>query len=306
MGSNIISTSSLIGAKVLGGKKGDQRIGKVHCCVFHPSEKRCIGFLIKRPDLLLMFHRPDSFVPLGGFEIEDGAVYLFDEKGISGESACKKMGIKWDDCVLWVGLALCAEDGTLMGRVGSVEFDLESGLVQKVIVDEGATAGALLGRREIPASMVKGFRRGMGAKLSDYSSLAELDDEDDDTQDFQSKRSLALANEASELGALLVSDQAKDLKVAGGLAEKAGKASAVAGNKVKQTVDSAAKAASKTADSAAKAVNSATKTVKPAASQAAAAAGKAVNKGAYATGKQLSRAKGMFGAFRDEFNKARK
>ena len=36
------------------------------------------------------------------------------------------------------------------------------------------------------------------------------------------------------------------------------------------------------------------------------AAGKAVNKGAYATGRQIKRASGMFSAFKEEYDKARK
>ena len=72
MARNLITTKELVGTKVLGGKDGTQRIGKVHCCVFHPTEKRVIGFLIKRPDLLLMFHRADSFVTLDGFTCGTG------------------------------------------------------------------------------------------------------------------------------------------------------------------------------------------------------------------------------------------
>ena len=50
--------------RVFGGKRGNRRIGRVKSCVFHPSEKRCIGFIIKRPDLLWMFRRKDLFVSL--------------------------------------------------------------------------------------------------------------------------------------------------------------------------------------------------------------------------------------------------
>ena len=281
----IVSTSSLMGAKVLGGKDGAQRIGKVHCCVFHPTEKRCIGFLVKRPDLLLMFHRPDSFVALDDFEIVDNHVQLLSEKGMSGEAACKKLGISWDQCVLWEGLAVCTEDGTMLGRAGSVSFNLETGAVKRILIDEGSTAaGVLLGNREIPASMIRGFRRGIGASLSDYAFLAEEIQREEESVNGATRRELSLTTEALELGALLVSNEAKDIKAEGGLAEKAGQATAVATNKVKTAVDS----------------------VKPKVSDAAQATGKAVNKGAYVTGRQISRAKGMFGAFKDEFNKARK
>ena len=279
----IVSTDKLTGAKVYGGKKGDQKVGKVHSWVFHPTEKRCIGFLVKRPDLLLMFHRPDSFVALDGFDLEEDGLYLHDEKGSRGEAACKKMGLSWEDCVIWVGLAACTKNGNVVGRVGSVSFDINTGVVDSVVLDEGATANVLLGRRVIPASYVLGFKRGVGERLSDD---CETDDDLDPEQ----------------FGALLVSGDVLSVQNEGGLAEKAGAATAVAGAKVKDAADSAKEAAS----AATKSVKEAAKKAKPKVSEATKTAGKAVNKGAYLTGRQLSRAKGMFGGFMDEFNKSRK
>lgn len=285
-----IMTSQFVGTKVFGGKDGTKRIGKVHSCVFHPTEKRCIGFLVKRPDLLLMFHRSDSFVALDGFTWEDGAIVLNNEKGTTGEAACKRLGISWDDCVLWVGLVMCTKAGDALGYVGSVEFDEKTGLVTRVFLDEGSTAGVLLGKREIPANMVLGFKRGVGSPLSAYAKHQAQEDVNAPT-----RHEMALAEELSEFGALLVTDDAKGIQASGGLAEKAGAATAVAGAKVKDAVESASDSVKKAAE-----------TAKPTVQKATKVAGKAVNKGAYATGKQLSRAKGMFGAFKEEFDKARK
>ena len=47
-------------------------------------------------------------------------------------------------------------------------------------------------------------------------------------------------------------------------------------------------------------------TAKPKASAAAQAAGDAAGKAAYATGRQLSRASGMFAAFKEEYDRARR
>lgn len=74
------------------------------------------------------------------------------------------------------------------------------------------------------------------------------------------------------LGAILVSDEVAELAVEGGLAAKAGEATAVVADRARETVEA----------------------VKPAVSTATKAAGKAVNKGAYATGRQIKRASGMF------------
>ena len=85
------------------------------------------------------------------------------------------------------------------------------------------------------------------------------------------------------LGAILVSDEVKALATEGGVAEKAGAATAVAVDKVRTTVDKA----------------------KPVASEMARKTGEVVNKGAYATGKQIAATKGMFSSFKEEYNKAR-
>lgn len=81
---------------------------------------------------------------------------------------------------------------------------------------------------------------------------------------------------------MLVSPQVANLNSEGGVAEKAGAATAVAVDKVQTTVDKA----------------------KPVVSKAAAATGEAVNKGAYATGKQISKSKHMFQDFKAEYDKA--
>ena len=290
MSQSLINTGKLVGTKVLGGKDGTQRIGKVHSCVFHPTEKRCIGFLIKRPDLLLMFHRSDSFVTLNGFTWQDSAIVLNNEKGTTGEAACKRLGIDWEECVLWVGLVVCTKSGQALGYADSVEFDQETGKVTRLFLDEGSTAGVLLGKRELPASMVLGFKRGMGSPLSSYAKRQMKEDVNGPT-----RREMTLKEELSEYGAILVTDDAKDVQATGGFAEKAGQATAVAGAKVKDV-----------AATATESVKKATESAKPTVKKATKAAGEAVNKGAYVTGRQISRAKGMFGAFKDEFNKARK
>ena len=148
--------------------------------------------------------------------------------------------------------------------VGSVAFDRRTGAIASVTTDSGATANALLGKREIPANLVKGFKRGMGA------ALAQTGEEGEESEEVV-------------LGAILVADEARDIAVEGGLAEKAGEATAVVVDKAHTAVDKA----------------------KPVASAAAKKTGEVVNKGAYATGKQIAATKGMFSGFKEEYDKAR-
>ena len=264
MANKLTTTDELTGVRVIGGKKGTKRIGKVRRFVFHPKEKRVVGFVVKRPDLLWMFRRKDLFVAVSGYEIEDGRIVVSNDPAATNRAACKALGVDWDACVLWVGLPVMTEDGEALGVVGSVTFDRKTGVVDSVTTDSGATANALLGKREIPANLVKGFRRGMGAALAQTGAEGE-------------------ESEEVVLGAILVAEEARDIAVEGGLAEKAGEATAVVVDKAHTAVDKA----------------------KPVASAAAKKTGEVVTKGAYATGKQIAATKGMFSGFKEEYDKAR-
>ena len=269
MAKQLISTSELAGTRVVGGKKATKRIGKVRSCVFHPKEKRCVGFIVKRPDLLWMFRRKDMFVSIDGYDFEDGRIVVHDDSEATDRGACKHLGVNWDDCVLWVGMPVMTQEGDVLGMVGSVSFSFVTGAVESLETSAGATSNALLGKRTIPASLIMGFRRGMGTKLSQSAEAGgKANDE---------------ANSEAELGAILVAKEAEDVAAEGGLAEQAGKATAVAMDKVHTAADK----------------------VKPKVSEAAEVTGAAINKGAYATGKQIGKAKTMFSDFKDEYDKAR-
>lgn len=260
----IVSTKEYTGVRVVEArKKNDKRIGKVGGFVFHPTEKRVVGFIVKRPDLLLMFHRKDSFVALDGFHIEDGRVMINDDKAATGNAAVKRLGLDWDNCVLWLGMPVMTKSQQMLGYVGSVLFDIHTGEVESLEVETGAINDAIVGRMTIPADMVKGFKRGVGAEI------APMDER-------------GAAAEVAELGAILVDDAAAEIKTEGGAAAAAGEATAVAADKARKAVDNA----------------------KPKVQEAKQATEAAVEKGIHATGKQIGKAQGMFGAFKDEYNKA--
>ncbi len=260
MASKMITTHEMEGMRVFGGKSGTKRIGKVRRVVFHPTEKRVVGFIVKRPDLLWMFRRKDKFVSIDGFDLVDGRMVVHDDPEATDQAACQALGVDYDSCVLWLGLPVMTADGQAFGVVGNVDFNVQTGMVESFTTDSGAANNAILGKRVIPAEHVMGFRRGMG------TALKTPDVEDDQV----------------ELGAILVSNDVKALATEGGMAEAAGKATAVAAEKVHETVDKG----------------------KEVASAAAKKTGEAVNKGAYATGKQISKSKTMFSDFKKEYDKA--
>lgn len=220
---NLVTTKELSGLRVVGGPKR-KRIGKVRRFVFHPSERRCIGFLVKRPDAALMFHRKDLFVALGGFDIEDGEVVVHDDSEATERGAIKALGVNWEKCVIWIGMPVVTESGDNLGYVDVVTFDRTTGAVEKLTTENGATNKAILGTRVIPGKLVRGFKHGP-------------------------------ANDPEHPGVILVADEVLEIAAEGGAAAAAGKATAVVTNKAKQGAAAAKPVAQKAAKATGEAVD---------------------------------------------------
>lgn len=264
-GDAVLTTKDLYGRRVFQhGKNKLHKVGKIRNLVFHPSEKRLIGVLIKRPDAAMMFHRKDVFLRWDGFEIIDGDMVIFDKQDATDKAACKYLGVNFNDCILWWNMPLATADGTKVGEASQISFDSVTGKVISVTADNGAASGALLGKKEIPAELIRGFKKGLGQEKA-------LTDEE------------LKEAEQEYLGAILVDDSVLEMETQGGMAERAGAATAVAAAKVRVV----------------------RKAAKPKVDEAAQAAGNAAEKGLFATGRQLGRASGMFASFKEEYDKAR-
>lgn len=260
----LIRSDALSKAAVYADAAGSKRIGKARRCVFHPAEKRCIGFIVKRPDVALMFHRKDLFVALDGFELIDGHVVVSQKSDATGAAACRRLGVSWEECVFWEGMPLVTAAGEAVGVVGDVTFSYPSGAIESVQVNNGATAHYLVGTLEVPAEMIVGFKRGIGADLATEDGRLEED-----------------GQEAFK-GGILVTDEVWSLSPEGGWAEAAGAFVAKASGKAREAADA----------------------MKPKARDAAKAARVVAGKGAGAVGKQVKASKGMFAAFKEEYEKA--
>jgi uncharacterized protein YrrD len=303
--SETYSIAELRGVAVHDARNPKKRIGKVHSFVFHPRRRVLVGFTVKRPDLALMFHRPDLFVAYDSFSVADGHILVEDDPKATGKAACKRLGVEWDECILWEGMPLMTEDGRRCGHIGNVSFDSVTGEVVSLKIDQGGTRDLLLGMAEIPARYVLGFRMGVGDKLE----TAEGDD-------FLT-------------GAIIVDEEALSVDTQGGLAAKAGAASAVAAHKVSTAVEHAKPVVQEKTEQAQKAAGDAWGKVSEAASQAAERipvsrdilssdkvaaqaaradaterAGEAIEEGGRLIGKQFNRTRGMFSNFKESYRKA--
>ncbi|NTU70414.1 MAG: hypothetical protein HGB10_01110 [Coriobacteriia bacterium] len=164
-------------AKVFGEpnkKTGIRRkIGTVGYVLFHPSEQRVIGIAVSRTDLAMMVERKDRYAAFDRLAFVDGEVHV-DGKASWDGAAAKRLGISWDDTVVWAGMPARTEGGTVLGVVRDAVFDDETGVLNALGLSEGMTRDAAVGVRDLPASMVQGFD-GEAVVLTDDAAAVEVD-----------------------------------------------------------------------------------------------------------------------------------
>ena len=311
------------GTRVMGGKKGKTKIGKITTTIFHPAAPRVVGYTIKRPDFLWMIQRKEKFLALDAYEVVDGRIRATKGAESWDAKACERLKIDLDKCVIWENMPVKTKAGYEMGYVHNVQFDERNGKVISLEAGDGYTAKAILGTYTIPVEQIVGY---------------------------------------SSAGYLLVEAEAREATATGGLAAKAGTATAKAGQGVskaakktgeaindgayaigsaigkrrakKAAEEAAEEAAERAAEEAAAkaraeaaaararaaALNAQAAAAKGGAAPAAApkpaatatpaakpAAAPAPKKGgaAKALGKQLGKSKGMFAAFKEEYQKGK-
>lgn len=211
-----------------------RKIGKVSKTVFDPSGMRVVGFIVRRPDLLWMFKRSDRFIALDAIEVRDGVICPVKGMDSWDDRAIKRMGVDWDTCIIWEGMPVRTSSGEDLGRVDDISFDEETGEAESLFLDDGGTARALVGSVEIPKELMVGYDDGL----------------------------------------LIVKSEAAQCKLTGGLAAKAGEATAKVGIAAREGAHTAGKAV-----------------------------GKAVDKGSYGLGKAIGRIKRSVSGAAEEFKK---
>lgn len=260
-------------------KKGRvKKFGKVRNVVFYPDKPRAVGVIVKRPDLLWMIKRKDRFAAIDKVSLlEDGNIIvdLMDSDAWDNR-ACKRLGVDFDECIIWDNMAVRNMQGQELGLISNIEID-DDCKIACVDISSGGAERALLGAANIDASKLKGYDANAQAIIADI--------------------------------------QPEEVEVSGGVAGKAGEAWAKGTHRVSESQadisDKAAKNIEDTAVAAGEAIGSIRDKVKEKVGtdkteNLSAKAGEAVNDGAYKLGQQLRKSKGMFHAFKEEFDKASK
>ena len=195
-----------------------KKIGRVHHFIF--SKKKCIGVLVKRPDVAMMFRRKDIFAPLSSINFQSKAIILDSDYESRGAEFLKKSKIKLSQTFVYDGMAVQCENGERLGCIDSVVCEAK-GTVSNILVSDGITSDKLLGLKTIPADLLVGMKAGSGA-----ARLVSTD-----------------AGEDEGVGVFIVKDEAKDVKFKGGATQKLAVSTLKAKNKAAETATKAKDAA---------------------------------------------------------------
>ncbi|WP_130811546.1 PRC-barrel domain-containing protein [Olsenella sp. Marseille-P4559] len=136
------------------------KLGKIRMAVFAPDGHSMVGYLVARPDIAGMVKREDAFVAFDSLVPCERGFRTVDEEGAFDDKARERLGVDWDSCIMWAGMDARTESGRELGYVGDVEFDEKTGKVIKFLVSDGGMATALVGSIEIPPSMLVGYSKG--------------------------------------------------------------------------------------------------------------------------------------------------
>jgi uncharacterized protein YrrD len=144
---------------IMGEKKRSgvrNRVGRVSDVVFHPDRPVAIGFVVSRPNVLLVFQRKDRLLAL------DRATILADKIVVDGKqawdsAAAKRLGVSWDAAVIWRGMPVKTVSGKDLGYVRDGVIDEGDGRLNALGLTSGIAADVAVGAVDLPASLVRGW-----------------------------------------------------------------------------------------------------------------------------------------------------
>ncbi|MDR1412602.1 MAG: hypothetical protein LBJ07_01595, partial [Actinomycetes bacterium] len=134
-------------------------LGTADDVLFDPHDLRALGLSIKR--------QPGALSVLGGNRMkwryiarqelrcnDDGTLAI-------AKQAPAQSSINWDDTLILYGLPVVCQDGTPLGKVADARLDWSTGILEGIALSAGVTADTALGKRLIPATLLRGFVAGV-------------------------------------------------------------------------------------------------------------------------------------------------
>jgi len=135
-----------------------KHLGRVNDVLFAPDSKRVVGLVVTRPRLFFLVDLKDRYLALDRVVFsEDRELVVKDPNGAWDKAAAKRLGLSWDDTVIWVGMPARTEGRSKLGAVRDGIFELTTGELTHIGLTGGLTTDAAIGVRDLPASFVRGF-----------------------------------------------------------------------------------------------------------------------------------------------------
>lgn len=134
-----------------------KRVGWVDHVLFAPGGTRVIGYAVERPRLALVVERRERYLALDSAALVDGKLEFTGGADSWDARAAKRLGISWDDTVVWLGMPVVSEDGARMGDVRDATYSETTGELEMLGLTQGVSADLVVGLRDVEAALVIGF-----------------------------------------------------------------------------------------------------------------------------------------------------
>lgn len=162
--------TELAGRPVLGAK--GKRKGKVIDVLFHPTEARAIGYVVKPRNVLYLLERRPRYVAFEAMSHDgEGNALLPGGRMPSARAGEKATGVSWRESSYWRGMPVRAEDGDRIGVVQDATVSLKTGAVRALRVSTGVVGDVAVGRLEVPAEFIVGPRGDAVVLRAGYDQL---------------------------------------------------------------------------------------------------------------------------------------
>ncbi len=146
-------------------------LGRVARVLFHPSEPRAVALMVRRAMALGVIPLPAAYLPLASVAVRDGLVRYASAKLPPTRRAETSIGHHPDATVIWRGMPVRADDGSVVGAVADVSMAAD-GTVEGLDVSTGGVGDLAYGRAYVPGDMVVGFDGGAVAIAAAPGDLA--------------------------------------------------------------------------------------------------------------------------------------
>jgi len=137
-----------------------KRIGRVIDALFDHERPVVVGYLMERPRFLWLFDRADRHLAADRATLSRSGVDITDTSSAWDKGAASRLGIDWDETVIWSNMPARTASGASLGVVRDARFDPATGALEALIIGGGATADLVVGVRDVASELVTGYRDG--------------------------------------------------------------------------------------------------------------------------------------------------